>query len=172
MARKWLPYQTFWGSSIPPNSRAINNTRVLGVWFSVAVPGVLVGMKYYPGAGDVPARNALVAFDLLGNVVAVARPRLTAAIVGGGPWQTAYFHPLYRMVAGGKVQICLATRAGLLFQTTGGLAGGAVTNGNITALAPAASPNAVNGALGVVLAPPTSADGSNLHGVDLVFLAD
>lgn len=146
---------------------------MVGLWMSVDVPGRIMGLRYYAAENDTPSRNLMVlAVQFEEGTVGATRSRFQTHVGVGGAWQHMYLHPPYHIDPGKIFNVRLGVLFGQWYQITGGLLAGAVTNGHITAIAPAAAPSTHNGNRGTAWTIPSVADGENLPALDVLFLAD
>lgn len=166
-------YQTFWGSTVPPNTATSTVTLTnFGIVYQFLVAGRLVGMRY---ARENRSSGFVMGQVFSGTTGALERVTLfrqkTATAAGFDRWEHAYFHPWLPIAANAPKQIAIWCASMRMKLTTGGLNAASVTHGNIRALIDNTAGGAPNGAttLDGCIACSTSSGGA-LYGIDVLFL--
>jgi hypothetical protein len=162
-------YQTSWGSAQPATSFVSTGSVTLGQTFRFAVPGWIVGARYFRDVSDPGQHFAFVRTGPGSRWLSTARfyPRV-AGVAGPGTWEHGYFRPRVPIVVGTTYELVMWFGAGIYWQTAGALATVPVVTGDITA--PADTPALFNGewTLSATLNPDTR-DGGARYGIDVLF---
>lgn len=169
------PYETFWGSTTPPNTATSTVTLTnFGMVYTFSVAGRIFGMRYarekrssgfvlaqiFNGTTGIPERVALF-------------PNKAAAGTGFDRWEHVYFQKAYHMAAGAGAQFAIWCQSFRMMQTNAGVNAAAVTHGHITAPKNNTAVGAPNGATILdACVPCSTAAAGNLYGIDVIFLPD
>jgi hypothetical protein len=161
-------YESFWLGGNPVNRQAPGGQVALGMWCTVDRPGKLVAFRYF-WDGGLDASRAIMLCNIAGGLVLGAAKFNGGAVSATPTWQTAYVHPAVVLTPGTLFQVSLVTQDGIWWENTGALAGGALSAGPITVVAPAVTPSGHNGTLSAARLVPTGLNGSSLPGLDFLF---
>jgi hypothetical protein len=164
-------YETFWGSTAPANSDSANATLIAyAMRFQLTAAGSVFGMRYARNKATFGAVIGVLWDPVSGAAMRSCVFRTKAASgVGFDRWETAYFHPKYKVIANQQVIIAVSFASARQMFTNVGLVAASITHGHITALKDGLSAHANGTTENDTVKFPVTSNGGDLMGVDLVF---
>lgn len=167
-------YQTLWGLTPPGSFSSDNSEVVLGTRVRFEVDGAVVGARFFQHWTDHYEHWAMLLEDWNPGVphrAARFHEVFDGASSADSRWHNIYFRPEARVTAGMELTVAVWFQAGQYWRQPGGLSGGDVTVGDLTAVGDGSGgPNGIY-TLGNGWDLPFTF-GGGFYGIDVLFRAD
>jgi len=147
------------------------NPVSVGFRLETAVPGRVIGVKFFRDLNDGNEHVGMLITDDLSEIIDVVKFHKIAAS-GSGPdqWHSAYFRKMHHFSGSGRFVVACFFGGGNYWSDTGLVASAPFVNGNLTITQDGDGGD--NGLFTYGNLVPTSTFGSSIYGVDVIFLED